>query len=63
MKHLNLYEGVLNVQVEYLFIKILIVCTELSLKAKTRLGDKNEFYHGNIPLTGKKLGSHMMQSF
>jgi hypothetical protein len=46
-----------------LFIKILIVCTELFLKAKTRLGDmKNEFYLMNIPLTDKKLGSHMMQN-
>jgi len=47
-----------------LFIEILIVCTELLLKAKTRLGDmKNEVYLMNIPLSGKKLGSHMMQSF
>jgi len=47
-----------------LFIKILIVYTELLLKAKTRLGDmKNELYLLNIPLTGKKLVSHMMQSF
>jgi hypothetical protein len=47
-----------------LFIKILIVCTELFLKAKTRLADmKDEFYLMNIPLTGKKLGSHVKQSF
>jgi len=47
-----------------LFIKILIVCTELFLKAKTRLGDmKNEFYVMNIHPTGKKLGSCMIQNF
>jgi hypothetical protein len=47
-----------------LFIKILIVCIELFLKAKTRLGDmKNEFYIMNIHLTGKKLDSRIIQNF